>query len=172
VSGQAEERSALVPSTSHGQGCSCQRCVGFERGNTAAVKSGARAKLMLVPRAEALADALREVVPVGAPADEPAISMYGMAAAQAEAAGIWLATMQAKDRRGELSAEERETMRRLGQDTRSWINTVMKTLDALGCTPTSRARLGLDIAATRRQLTFVEMHRLAALEAAERDDAA
>jgi hypothetical protein len=55
-----------------------------------------------------------------------------------------------------LSVEERESLRRPAQDARGWSNTVLKFLGALGLTPTARARLGLDIAATRRQLSVID----------------
>ena len=70
--------------------------------------------------------------------------------------------------RAVVEAEERgddETVARLRADLRGWVNSAVRLLDALGMTPTARARLGLDVAMTRRALTVMELHAQAALEA-------
>ena len=61
-----------------------------------------------------------------------------------------------------------DTAATLRRDLRGWVNTATKLLDALGMTPTARARLGLDVAAARRAMSVVEFYR--AQEADLHDD--
>jgi hypothetical protein len=67
-------------------------------------------------------------------------------------------------------------LQRLREDLRRWVETARRLANDLGLTPTSRAKLGLDIASAQRAFSIVEYHR--AREAAglspydEEDDAA
>ena len=47
---------------------------------------------------------------------------------------------------------------RLRQDLRAWIGLARRLANDLGLTPTSRAKLGLDIAATQRTLSVIEYY--------------
>ena len=49
-------------------------------------------------------------------------------------------------------------LQRLREDLRRWINTARGLAADLGLTPTSRARLGLDIAATARTLSVIDYY--------------
>jgi hypothetical protein len=53
---------------------------------------------------------------------------------------------------GGYTLEEAAKFQRLREDLRGWVNTASRLLDALAMTPSSRARLGLDIAQTESTL--------------------
>jgi hypothetical protein len=135
----------------HGPGCSCERCRGFQQGNAHAVRHGAYSKLRLAPRAEQLAGELVELVPFVSEADGPMLDLLSITLAQVERAQLVLAVKQANLASGPVAdgpREERGTERhdRLAADLRGWIGTSMRLCDALGLTPTSRARLAGDLA--------------------------
>ncbi|MGZ4380588.1 MAG: hypothetical protein ACXVZ3_04090 [Gaiellaceae bacterium] len=141
------------------------RCRGFEKGNSVALKHGSYALLRLQPRATELAPELLELVPLSSPTDGPAIEALAMILAQAEHAGLVLATVQARTweriTRGEepLTADERDDLRRLSADLRGWLNSAGRFFEMLGMTPSSRARLGLDIAQTQRTISLIDYYR-------------
>jgi hypothetical protein len=129
--------------TVHGPDCGCVRCTGFTRGNDLALTHGATATITLAPRASALADDLRAIVPACSEADEPTIRLAALVLARVEAANIWL------DEHGlfrDAKGEPQPVIRVLS----TWENTAARLLDRLGCTPTSRAKLGLDVALAQR----------------------
>lgn len=106
----------------------------FEEGNTIPLRHGAYAVVALGPRTDELADGLRPLVPGYSPADEPAVRLLSLAFSRLERAEA--ALDQAKpDEAG-----------RLRQDALGWANAARRLLGDLGMTPTSRAKLGLDIA--------------------------
>ncbi len=148
----------IAPSRQHPADCSCLRCRGFAKGNGVALKHGSYALLRLQPRAKELAAELRELVPLSSPTDGPAIDALSLILAQAEHGGLVLATVQARTweriTRGEepLTADERDDLRRLSADLRGWLNSAGRYFEALGMTPTSRARLGLDLVRTEDAL--------------------
>lgn len=47
---------------------------------------------------------------------------------------------------------EARQLQRLREDMRGWVNAATRLLDALGMTPTSRARLGLDLVRTQESV--------------------
>jgi hypothetical protein len=131
--------------------------------NTASVKHGCYSRLLLSSRAEEIGQTVRELLPIGAPADDFTVDAFSFVLAQIERASIVLATHQAAELQrlqdgGTLTAGERDDLRRLSADARGWANVALRYSDALGLTPTSRARLGLDIAATKRQLSVIEYY--------------
>lgn len=105
----------------------------FEEGNQAAVRHGAYATVALGPRVDELAELLRESVPAYSPSDEVAVRLLGLALARLEAAGTAIEGATPGD------------LARLRADERGWVNTARRLLGDLGMTPTSRARLGLDL---------------------------
>jgi hypothetical protein len=115
------------------------RPVPFEPGNEVAVKHGARAELRLAPRAVELADGLRTIVPAASEADEPTIAVLALVLARIEAANTWL------DEHG-LFRDGKGNPQPVLSTLSTWENTASRLLDRLGCTPTARARLGLDLA--------------------------
>jgi hypothetical protein len=125
----------------HGSDCGCTRCRGFEKGNDVALVHGARSVVALEPRANEIADEIRELVPAVSPSDEPSIRLLALALAQVEAATIWLAEEGIVDERG----QPRGLLRHLG----TMLNTAARIADRLGMTPTSRAQLGLDLTRAR-----------------------
>lgn len=123
----------------------------FAEGNEMAVTHGAYARLKLAPRAVKIADGLREVVPASSTADGVTIDALSLVLAQLERAHLVLATLQTREVErvqsgGRLESGERDDLRRLAQDARAWANVALRYLETLGLSPTSRARLGVDVA--------------------------
>lgn len=144
-SGPAEAASAAGgTATPHGPECPCIRCTGFQEGNQFAfvegnevsLTHGAYATVKLAPRAAELADWIRDAAPLYSDADEPAVLLCAMALARTEAA--------------EQALEGASVVEKLSlsADARRWQVQALRVLDALGMTPTSRGRLGLDLAQT------------------------
>jgi hypothetical protein len=102
-----------------------------------ATRHGAYSVIQLGPRAQEIADEIREILPVRDVADEAAVRLVGLCLARIERAA------QALDR-----AKPRE-LARLEADTRGWVNSSVRLLDALGATPLARARLGLTLVRAR-----------------------
>lgn len=109
-----------------------------EFGNSRAVTHGAKAELIIAPRAAELREHLRSIVPAASPADEPAIALLAMALARVERANEYLADCGLLDGDG----MPRPVLKVLS----TWENSAARLCDHLGLTPTSRARLGLDLA--------------------------
>jgi hypothetical protein len=109
-------------------------------GNDLAVKHGAFAMLKLAPRAAEIADDLRAVVPAYSPADEPTVRLLALSLAQVEAATLYLAEHGFTDKRGKTQG----VLRHLG----TMMNTASRLCNALALTPTSRAKLGLNLTRT------------------------
>lgn len=124
----------------HDCGGTCQRCRGFEPGNEINVRHGARAVVRLAPRIAALVEALRPLVPAGSGSDEPVLAVLAGVMARIEAAQAYLDEHGIVDEHG----QPRPILKQLS----TWENTAVRTLDKLGCTPTARAQLGLDLART------------------------
>jgi hypothetical protein len=121
----------------------------FEVGNTIAVTHGSYSSVVVGPRAQEIADELRAVVPVRSPADEPSIRLLAQTLAQVERATAALERLhEAMGERplGPYMVEDAAKLQRLREDTRGWINTARRLCGDLGLTPTSRARLGVDLA--------------------------
>jgi hypothetical protein len=136
VSGEVEPRS-------HGPGCGCVRCVGFQEGNALGVRHGAYSRLALAPRAAAHAEALRELVPASAAGDEIAVGSLGLVVARLEAASQALETLDGDDPLGQYRDDVGERIR---SDSRAWIRLALRLCEALGLTPSTRARLGIEVA--------------------------
>lgn len=121
------------------------------RGNHRALKHGSYARLRLAPRAQELADELRPLVPLYTPAHEPALQLLAMTLARCEAASVALAAadeaVAAGDATG-LSAygKKAQALERLRDDARGWIRQSVKLLETLGMTPSSAAKMGLQLA--------------------------
>ena len=90
----------------------------------------------LGPRVDELADLIRPLVPVYDPSDEPVIRLLCLALARLERSA---AAIDA------VTVDNDESVARLRQDERGWANTCRRLLGDLGMSPTSRARLGLDL---------------------------
>jgi hypothetical protein len=134
----------------------------FEPGNTAAVKHGAYVStLRLAPRIRELVEEAVATMPVCTPADMPAVELLAITRARIEIAS---AALDEYDQRfasplEPYLAEEAPNLHRLREDLGRWTTRALRLCDALAMTPTSRARLGLDIAATRRTLSLMEYYR-------------
>jgi hypothetical protein len=98
------------------------------------LRHGAYANVRLGPRVEELADELRELVPVYCACDAVAVHLLALTISRLEASAV------------ALEGAEPSELSRLQQDTRGWVNSAGRLLDALGMTPTARARLGVDVA--------------------------
>jgi Phage terminase, small subunit len=181
VAGQPRRRARLaeagelvpVEPERHGSGCACRRCAGFEPGNEAAVRHGSYvspARLASDPRTRAIADEVRASMPAYSPADEVTIELLAVTLRRVERA---TAAIEANDDMAGDSPlspyliPDAGAVRALRDDLRSWVNTAAKLAASLGLTPLSRAKLGLDVALTRRALTVTELHAAAAAEDGE-----
>jgi transcriptional regulator with XRE-family HTH domain len=132
----------------HGPDCTCTRCAGFGEGNELALKHGAYSSLKLGPRVAELADEIREVAPVYSPADEAIVRLLATTLSRIERASVAIDVVDDKAAGKELAAYtglSADSLQRLRSDLRGWINTARRLANDLGMTPTSRARLGLDI---------------------------
>ena len=114
----------------------------FEVGHGLSIRHGANAMLRLAPRAEELAGDLRELVPAASPSDEPTIRLLALVLARVEAANAYL------DEHGLFRADGDGEIQPVLKALSTWENTAARLLDRLGCTPVSRASLGLDISRT------------------------
>lgn len=114
----------------------------FAKGNGLALTHGAKADLHLAPRAAELADGLREIVPARGEADEPTIQLAGLVLARVEAANRWLAE------RGIFQDANKGVPQPVTKVLSTWENSLARLLDRLGCTPASRAAIGLDLVRT------------------------
>lgn len=139
MSGDVDRSDAHGSTKGAGQGGPARRYSWppFEKGNTAGKRHGGYALVSLEPRALALADEIRELVPARSDADEISIRLLALALAQVEAASTWLAEHGLVDEHGNA----RSLLRHLG----TMMNTAARIADRLGMTPTSRAQLGLDL---------------------------
>jgi hypothetical protein len=157
---------------SHGPDCPCQRCRGFERGNLASLKHGARSVLTLAKRTGEIRERLLDVGSVVADADGAAFDLCATTLAQVEVASQLIERVRREQLAAvaageQLTADDLVAHARLAQDCRGWINSCTRLLRELGMTTLSRAQLGLDIASTRRTLSLIELHQQAAEERAE-----
>jgi hypothetical protein len=125
-------------------------------GNQLARTHGAHSKLTLAPRAEELADWIRDLVPSYRDADEPTVQLLALSLAQVEAAHTWIAENGLLDEHG----QPRGILRHLGTMT----NTAGRLADRLGMNPTARAGLGLDVARTAQAVTLTGLAAEAELE--------
>jgi hypothetical protein len=141
----------------HGADCPCTRCQGFREGNElgvrfapgnrAAERHGGYSLAGLEDRGKEIAEEIRPTLPAGAVCDEPVLQLLALTLARVERGAA------AIERVDDLS----ESLR-LSHDLRAWVNGARRLANDLGLTPTSRARLGLDIAATRRTLSLIEAY--------------
>lgn len=123
------------------------------------VKHGAYSSLKLAPRAGELAEDLRSIVPLGTEADSAAIAILGMTLARIERASEWLDEHGLLDEGG----EPRPVLKVLS----AWENTACRLLHALGCTPLSRASLGLDVAKISEIAGRMDLSQLTEVELAQ-----
>jgi hypothetical protein len=111
---------------------------GAEPENDRAVKHGAKATLKLAPRVEEIRRDLADLVPVATEADLPAVTLLAWQLARIEAANSYLDEVGITDGKG----KPRPVLNVLS----TWENSAARLCDQLGLTPTSRARLGVDLA--------------------------
>lgn len=144
---------AVAVPTAHPPDCPCMRCTGFQPGNTVAVKHGAKSVLLNRARAAEIRKQLVDAAPLVTDADGAIFDVAASLLAHSERALLVLEAAQTEQlaaaARGDLvPLDERQSLSRLSQDCRGWFNSATRSLDALGMTPTARARLGLDLVRT------------------------
>jgi hypothetical protein len=170
--------------TAGADGGPCVRCMGFQPGNLAALKHGARSVLTLAKRTAEIRERLVDVAPVVADADAAAFDLAALTLAQVEVASLLIQRVRREQldavALGEkLTAEDLQAHARLAQDARGWINTSMRLLRELGCSPTSRVAMGADAARIDSELSLAALReqgrlireRLEAEDSAEGNDA-
>lgn len=116
---------------------------GAEVGNTRSLRHGAYAVAVIQPRAQVIADALREDVPARSDSDDWAIVQLAHVLAQIEAFETEIARVG-------IAKAKPSILKNLTAAR----NTAARAYDALGLTPTARARLGVD----HRKGAALEMH--------------
>ena len=144
---------SAVAAVEHGADCGCVRCTGFTVGNQLSRTHGAYSTLATSKRAEALAGEIRATMPLYSAADEPAIRLLAVTLARVERAAAALDEVDehlGEKRLAAFMAEGQERLDRLRRDLRAWIGTANRLMSELGMTPSSRARLGLDLALAQR----------------------
>ena len=117
----------------------------FQEGNTAAERHGAYASpARLGPETDALAAELAPLVPVRSESDSVAIDLLALTLRRVARAEPVVAAAE--------DAGDLERAKALRSDQRAWVNSATRLIELLGMTPTSRARLGLDVARTEDAL--------------------
>lgn len=114
------------------------------RGNRLAVRHDAYSAIRIPARADEIAEWLREIVPASSAADDPTIRLAAIAPAQVEVVSAYLVEAGIVDGKGRPAP----VLKHFG----TMLNTAARLLSALGCTPTSRASLGLDLVRTEGAL--------------------
>lgn len=123
----------------------------FEPGNDASLRHGAYASpARLSAETEELAAMLAELVPAYRASDGPAVQLLALTWARVRRAEAAIVEAEA--------AGDTERLIELHRRLRGWVTTAARYLDALGMTPTARARLGLDVALTARAVTVTGLH--------------
>jgi hypothetical protein len=151
----ASEISGAGGLSRHGEGCSCQRCVPFEKGNVAAVRHGAlvsEARLLRDPRVREIAEEVRAVMPLYSRSDEPVIQLYAATVARVERANeaIEQVDAAASSPLSQYVTEGAPLLTGLRKDLRAWIRLAASLASDLGLSPASRSRIGLDVLAAKR----------------------
>ena len=133
--------------------------MGVTDGNRLGEKHGAYASLARLradPRCAQIAGDIRASAPVYSPADEPVVPLLALVLLRVERAVAALAAVDTAAGEGrELGpylVDDGGKHDRLWQDLRGWVSTARYLCSDLGMTPTSRARLGLDLAGTEDHL--------------------
>jgi hypothetical protein len=148
---------SVTVAATHDDSCACVRCRGFAPANQHATRHGAYSTIQLSVRAAELRDELVEVMPVYSPADEPTVRLLALALARCEAATAALDAADAMTEGKPLAPyliENAGALARLREDLRSWLSTSAKLANALGLSPLSRSRLGLNVARTEASLVL------------------
>jgi hypothetical protein len=135
----------------------------FERGNRAALRHGAYSTLGLAEREEELLGELLAVAPVVSPADVPMYKLLAAALGRWERATAALAQFdEAAKNPASLYVESADgrasVVERIRHDQVRWMNAARKLANDLGLSPTSRLRMGLDLALTRKTMSVVEYY--------------
>lgn len=138
MTGEVERRS-----DGHGDGCGCVRCAGFQTGNAHAVRHGSYGGPVLASRAAEHAAAIRDSVPAAGEGDEYAVAGLALIAARIERVSEALDRLDGDDPLRQYRDEVGEKLR---QDARAWLRVGLRYCEALGLTPSTRARLGLTLA--------------------------
>lgn len=119
-----------------------------------ALSHGCYSVLRLRGRAQKIREEIAPLLPLASPADGPMVDTLAFLLAQLERASMVLGHAQLEE--GEAIAdgrpvpkELRSDLSRLAADARGWANSAARLADQLGLTPTSRARLGLDVVRAR-----------------------
>ena len=121
----------------HGDGCGCARCVGFQRGNAHALRHGSYGGPVLATRAAEHAAAIRDLVPAAGEGDEYAVAGLALIAARIERVSEALDQLDGDDPLRQYRDEVGEKLR---QDARAWLRVGLRYCEALGLTPSTRAR--------------------------------
>ncbi len=146
--------------SAHGDTCPCDRCVGYQPGNTAAKKRGAwvsEARLLRDPRVAEIAAETRSSMPWYMPADEPTVLLFSCTLTRVERAYAAIERVDAATAQplSEYVSERAPQLAELRRDLRGWIRLAASLANDLGLSPRSRLAMGVDAVhgeVLRRQL--------------------
>jgi hypothetical protein len=138
-------------STSHGDGCACQRCRGFGPFNTVPVQHGAYSSAVRLARDDEtreIADAIRESLPFATPGTETTVELLAITLRRVRAATLAIERVDAAAEDDPLSvyvAQGDLPLARLRDDLRGWIRLAAKLAESLALTPAAYGRLQRDL---------------------------
>lgn len=150
----------------HGEDCECPRCRGFAKGNDLSLIHGGTVRTLarFEERAEELAEEIRLLVPAYRAADEYTIKLFAVQLARIEKIDEAITQLETQDQ------PDLAVVMRAEDHLRKFIVSTGRYIDMLGLAPSARARLGVDIAVTRRQESLADLHQRAARERHETID--
>jgi hypothetical protein len=137
----------------------------FKPGNEASVTHGAglaALKLASEPETAALEEAIWAAMPLHSPADGTTVALLALTLRRVQRAVAAIEHADSLSLRNPLApylVENRESLSRLREDLRGWVSLAARLAGSLGLNPSARAKLGLDIAQTRRTMSLLEFYR-------------
>jgi hypothetical protein len=119
-----------------------------------------------------MVESIRDTQPIAHPCDDGAIWRLALVYRRIEASAVALDAADQAVATDPLGAygQSASWLGRLRDDHDRWLARASRIEAELGRTPSSRAKLGLNLALRQRAMNVVELHREAALEEAERAD--
>jgi hypothetical protein len=159
----SESKGPAKGASKHTAACDCKKCRGlrgasdgvpFEFGHELSTTHGAysaSSRLANDPRTREIADEIAAVAPVYEPADTVTFDLLAITLRRIQLAN---AAVERADANGSAAP----VAKALRDDLRGWIRLARSLAGDLGLTPAARARMGLDVALTRRALSVFDLH--------------
>jgi hypothetical protein len=129
----------------HPEGCQCQRCIGFQKGNAVSTRHGGYSAIRVTERATEIMESL--ALDYHATLDHMGAGAVSIAWARVEVGA------RALDAVGDDPDAQLKALR-LSEDLRGWVGTLTRVLDRLGGTPASKAEMAQRIASASKFLNL------------------